>query len=248
MRYFILTVGLLLVASISFLGKRSDTFVRPPWQVFPDMDDQDKYLPQRTSNFFHDGRADRPVPAGVVHRGNEIEVKDVFSTEYEAERFEDDPQSIALYTGLDLDGKPYAGFPIEATDENFALGQAKYDLYCAVCHGITGDGSGPTKAFGLGNAASFHDPNRAIAPIGKPEGGIFTAITEGVSQGATGMVSFADRLSPKERWAVILHMRALQKARVALADVGNLPEDVKKEIEKIQNPSVANPASATTEN
>ena len=180
MRYFILTVGLLLVASISFLGKRSDTFVRPPWQVFPDMDDQDKYLPQRTSNFFHDGRADRPVPAGVVHRGNEIEVKDVFSTEYEAERFDDDPQSIALYTGLDLDGNPYAGFPIEATDENFALGQAKYDLYCAVCHGITGDGSGPTKAFGLGNAASFHDPNRAIAPISKPEGGIFTAITEGV--------------------------------------------------------------------
>ena len=51
MRYFLITVALLFVASISFLGKRSDTFSRPPWQVFPDMDDQEKYLPQRTSYF-----------------------------------------------------------------------------------------------------------------------------------------------------------------------------------------------------
>ena len=244
MRYFILTVGLLLLATFSFLGKRGDNFERPPWQVFPDMDDQEKYLPQRTSSFFADGRTDRPVPEGSVHRGNEIELKEVFSSEFSAQRFSDDPQSIALHTGLDVDGNPYVGFPIEASDEHFALGQAKYDMYCAVCHGLAGDGNGATKAFGLGNAASFHDPNRAVAPIGKPEGGIFKAITEGVSAGATGMVSFADRLTPTERWAVILHMRALQKTRVAAADVAQLPKTVQA---KIQNISSTKPSAPATD-
>ena len=214
MRYFLITVALLFVASISFLGKRSDTFSRPPWQVFPDMDDQEKYLPQRTSYFFEDGRTDRPVPEGVVHRGNEIHVKDVFSPDYVAERFGDDPKYIALYTGFDQNCDLYSGIPIEASDENFALGYAKYDLYCTVCHGKFGDGNGPAKAFGLGNAASFHDPNRQIAPLGKPEGGIFKVLVEGVAGGASGMVSFSDRLTPKERWAVILHMRALQVGRL----------------------------------
>jgi len=223
MRYFLITVALLFAASISFLGKRSDTFTRPPWQVFPDMDDQEKYLPQRTSYFFEDGRTDRPVPEGVVHRGNEIDVKDVFSPDYVAERFGDDPETIGLYTGLDTDGNLYSGIPLEATDENFSLGHSKYELYCSVCHGTFGDGNGPAKAFGLGNAASFHDPNRQIAPIGKPEGGIFKVLVEGVAGGASGMVSFADRLTPKERWAVILHMRALQKARVSTSEVDKLP-------------------------
>ena len=150
----------------------------------------------------------------MVHRGNEIHVKDVFSPDYVAERFGDDPKTIALYTGYDQNGELYSGIPIEASDENFALGHAKYDLYCAVCHGNFGDGNGPAKAFGLGNAASFHDPNRQIAPLGKPEGGIFKVLVEGVAGGASGMVSFADRLTPKERWAVILHMRALQVGRL----------------------------------
>ena len=165
------------------------------------MDDQEKYLPQRTSYFFRRWSFGQ---ACSRRRGSSWErdsCKRCILPDYVAERFGDDPKTIALYTGFDQNGDLYSGIPIEASDENFALGHAKYDLYCAVCHGKFGDGNGPAKAFGLGNAAaSFHDPNRQIAPMGKPAGGIFKVLVEGVAGGASGMVSFADRLTPKGGW------------------------------------------------
>ena len=232
MRYFLITVSILFAASISFLGNRSDNFSRPPWQVFPDMDDQDKYLPQRSSSFFEDGRADRPVPDGIVHRGIEIDIKNVFADDFSADQFGDDPKTIALNTGLDTDGNLYKGFPIGINEDNFTLGQEKYTLYCAVCHGVAGDGNGPTKAFNL-PAANFFDPARAVSAPGKPEGGIFKVLTEGVGGGATGMVAFNDRLSPNERWAVILYIRALQKSRVSAANLSSLPTDLANNLKNL---------------
>ena len=236
MRYFLITVSILFAASISFLGNRSDIFSRPPWQVFPDMDDQDKYLPQRTSSFFEDGRADRPVPAGIVHRGNEIDIRNVFADDFSAEQFGDDPKTIALNTGLDTTGKPYKGFPIDVNEDNLSLGHEKYALYCAVCHGVAGDGNGPTKAFNLA-AASFYEPARAVA-VGKPEGDIFKVLTEGVGGGATGMIAFNDRLTPKERWSVILYIRALQKSRVSAANLSSLPIDLANTLKNL-NPEAS---------
>ena len=237
MRYFLITVSILFAASISFLGNRSDNFSRPPWQVFPDMDDQDKYLPQRSSSFFEDGRADRPVPDGIVHRGIEIDIKNVFADDFSADQFGDDPKTIALNTGLDTDGNLYKGFPIGINEDNLTLGQEKYTLYCAVCHGVAGDGNGPTKAFNL-PAANFFDPARAVSAPGKPEGGIFKVLTEGVGGGVTGMVAFNDRLSPNERWAVILYIRALQKSRVSAANLSSLPTDLANNLKKL-NPEVS---------
>ncbi len=240
MRYFLITVSILFAASISFLGNRSDTFSRPPWQVFNDMDDQDKYLPQRTSSFFEDGRADRPVPTGIIHRGNELDIKNVFADDFSAEQFGDDPKTIALNTGLDTDGEPYKGFPIDVNEDNLTLGQEKYSLYCAVCHGVAGDGNGPTKAFNL-PAANFFDPARAVGAPGKPEGGIFKVLTEGVGGGATGMVAFNDRLSPNERWAVILYIRALQKTRIAATNLSSLSTALVDDLKKLNPEAAAKP-------
>ncbi len=235
MRYFLITLLILSFAAASFLGSRSDTFSKPPWQVFNDMDDQDKLLPQRSNSFFEDGRTDRPVPDGVVHRGQEIDIKKVFDAEYEDSRFSQDPNAIAINTGLDEEGKPYKGFPIEVNEANLALGQEKYELYCSVCHGLSGDGNGPTKAFGLGNTASFHDPNRQFAALGKPEGAIFNVVSKGFPPGGpwvTGMVPFDDRLSPFERWAVILHIRALQSMRTN--NISKLPQRLQTELKELK--------------
>jgi hypothetical protein len=186
------------------------------------MDDQDKYLPQRTSSFFEDGRADRPVPAGIIHRGNELDIKNVFADDFSAEQFGDDPKTIALNTGLDTAGKPYKGFPIDVNEDNLSLGQEKYTLYCAVCHGVAGDGNGPTKAF-------------------NPEGDIFKVITEGVGGGVTGMVAFNDRLSPNERWAVILYIRALQKTRIAATNLSSLSTALVDDLKKLNPEAAAKP-------
>ncbi len=236
MRYFLITVTLLFLSVIAFLGKRSDNFVRPPWQVFPDMDDMEKYHPQRNNTFHADGMNDRPVPENTVPRGNDIHLKETFSSDYNDDRFSDDPIKVALTTGMDANGELYKGFPIEVSEANLELGHQLYDRYCTVCHGAAGDGNGATKAFNYVTAANFHDPVRAFSGLGKPEGGIFKVLTEGYAGGASGMVSFADRLTPKERWAVTLYIRALQQMRVAQSDVPNLPQEVVKNITSLKVP------------
>ena len=241
MRYFLITVTLLFLSVIAFMGKRSDNFVRPPWQVFPDMDDMEKYLPQRSNTFHADGRTDRPMPEKTVVRGNDIHLKETFSADFSDDRFSDEPLKIALTSGMDANGEPYKGFPIEVNEENLELGNQLYDRYCTVCHGPTGDGNGPTKKFGLGNAANFHDPARATTGLDKPEGGIFKVLTEGFAAGATGMVSFADKLTPKERWAVTLYLRALQKMRVPKAEASNLPAEVIQNLPTLPSTAPANP-------
>jgi mono/diheme cytochrome c family protein len=60
--------------------------------------------------------------------------------------------------------------------------------------------------------ASYHDDRiRQMA-----EGEIFNTVTNGKNT----MMSYADKLSPDERWAVIAYVRALQRARTGtIADV-----------------------------
>jgi mono/diheme cytochrome c family protein len=236
MRYFLITVTLLFLSVIAFLGKRSDTFIRPPWQVFPDMDDMEKYHPQRNNTFHANGMNDRPVPANTVVRGNDINLKDTFSEDYSNVLYSDDPKTKAINTGLDANGELYRGFPIEVNEANLQLGHELYDRYCTICHGAAGDGIGVTYSFGYKTSANFHDPVRAFAGLGKPEGGIFKVLTEGYLGGATGMISFADRLTPEERWAVTLHVRALQHMRVAQDDVQKLPTEVIQNITSLQVP------------
>jgi mono/diheme cytochrome c family protein len=195
----------------------------------------EKYLPQRNNTFHADGRNDRPIPKNTVLRGNDIHLKETFTPDYSDDRFSDDPQVIALIKGINTEGNPYQGFPIDVNEENMALGKDLFNRYCTVCHGAYGDGNGATKAFKMGNVASLHDTVR-LSAYGKPEGSIFKVLTEGVAGGATGMVSFADRLSPKDRWAVILHIRVLQKMRVPQSEVQSLPVEVIQNITSLNSP------------
>ena len=73
MRYAYLTLAIFCVVLVTLLGFRGTSFTKPPRQVFPNaffpqMTIQSKYKPQASSQFFADGRADRPLPAGVVSR------------------------------------------------------------------------------------------------------------------------------------------------------------------------------------
>ena len=87
-----------------------------------------------------------------------------------------------------------------------AEGKEKYDIFCAVCHGAAGDGNGVTKPYGV-LAASYHDDRlRAVE-----DGHIFDVITNGKGL----MLPFNDRISPEERWAIVLYVRALQRSQNA---------------------------------
>ncbi len=197
---YLLTVFLVVLA-VSVLGLRGTKFTHPPMDVFPEwafpgMKRQSKYKPQATSAFFSDGRADRPLPAHVVSR--------------------DALPEDALATGKMPDGSWVRGFPpgIVVDAKLMAHGRERFEIYCRPCHGAVGDGYGITKPYGMGATPSYHDDRlRQMA-----EGEIFNTITHGKNT----MMPYGDKLLPEERWAVILYVRALQRAQTgSAADVAD---------------------------
>ncbi len=201
MRYAYLALLFVVVAAVSVLGFRGATFTKPPLEVFPDMDRQPKFKPQAPSKFFADGRADRPTPAGVVAYGRSYTKAD--------DKFlaADDH----FYRGQNADGSYARGFPKSVVVDAQLLdrGQQKYTIYCAPCHGALGDGNGITKQYGMGATPTYHDDRiRGLA-----DGEIFHVITAGKGN----MLSYADKLEPADRWAVVAYVRALQRAQTGTA-------------------------------
>ena len=196
MRNVYLVTAFLVVLVVSVLGFRGRISIRPPMDVFPEwafpgMKRQPKYEPQTSSPFFADGRVDRPIQARTVSR---------------------DPLRAAdALSGQSSDGSWIRGFPesIVVNAELMAHGQNRYSIYCLPCHGALGDGNGITKQYGMGITPTYHDDRlRQMA-----EGEIYNTITHGKNT----MLPYADKLLPEERWAVVLYVRALQRAQIGTA-------------------------------
>ena len=63
LRYFFLLCLMATLLVIGWAGLRGSTSTRPPFEIFPDMDNQAKVKYQAQSAFFADGRGERrPVP------------------------------------------------------------------------------------------------------------------------------------------------------------------------------------------
>ena len=200
MKYFYACFALAIIATISIFGFRGEKSAKPPFIIFPDMDNQSKFKPQGTSPFFADGRTDRlPVP-GTVARG--------FLQE-------DD------HTHFGKAGEEWVrGFPMAIDRSVLQHGQQMYEIYCAVCHGGTGDGNGVTKSRGMLVTPSFHiDRLRDM-----PEGEIYNTLTNG--KGLMGY--YRDKLSVSDRWAVIAYMRVLQRSQNG--SIEDVPPSARREL------------------
>jgi len=214
MRNVYLVTAFLVVLTVSVFGLRGTLFTRPPMDVFPEwafpaMRHQSKVKHQAASAFFADGRADRPLPPGVVPSS--------YGPAGQPLRNDD-----ALYSGKDATGAFVATIPASLTvDRQFlARGQQGYIIYCAPCHGALGDGNGITKQYGMGATPTYHDDRlRQIA-----DGDLYNTITNGKNN----MLSYADKLTPDERWAVVAYVRALQRAQAG--SVADVPEVNKAEL------------------
>lgn len=193
MRHLYLATLFACVLGVSILGFRGQTFTQPPIDIFPEwafpsMEHQPKLRPQGHSAFFADGRADRTPPARTVARGM---------------LREDDH----LYRGKDAAGAFTEGLPAGLTADLKFLerGRDRYQIYCAPCHGATGDGKGITSRYGMGATPTYHDDRLRTMPDGE----IYNTITNGKNT----MFSYADKLIPEDRWAVVAYVRALQRAQ-----------------------------------
>jgi mono/diheme cytochrome c family protein len=95
----------------------------------------------------------------------------------------------------------------EPPDVSAALlqrGQERYDIACSVCHGLTGAGDGIVVAHGFPRPRAFDDPRLLKASARE--------LVDAIGQGSGLMYSFADRVEPRDRWAIVAYIRALQLA------------------------------------
>ena len=83
-------------------------------------------------------------------------------------------------------------------------GQQRYQIYCTPCHGLAGDGDGIVVKRGFPQPAPF--AGAAVKNVSSRQ--IFAAIT----YGAGTMAAFAARIPPRDRWAIVAYVRALQLA------------------------------------
>jgi mono/diheme cytochrome c family protein len=85
-----------------------------------------------------------------------------------------------------------------------ARGRQRYDIYCAPCHGLTGDGGGFVVARGFPRPRPFSDPRLMKAGARQ--------MLDVIGNGRGAMYGFSDRVDPADRWAIIAYIRALQLA------------------------------------
>lgn len=202
MRIFLTIYVLVIAVTVSILGFRGSLTEKEPVEVFNDMDRQAKYKPQAENSFHSNGQNDRLPPKLTMSRGNALDVKNVFNPEFTAKSASEE----LVLSGKDANGEFSDIFPYSVDFELMQYGQESYNIFCMTCHGVAGDGNGVTKTYGI-LATSYHDDRLRDAP----DGYIYDVITNGKGL----MYGLKDRLSNKQRWAIVLYLRALQRSQSA---------------------------------
>jgi mono/diheme cytochrome c family protein len=102
-------------------------------------------------------------------------------------------------------GKLVTTSPVPITEQVLERGQEQYNVYCSPCHSRLGDGLGMVVQRGFP-----HPPDYAIKRLRQaPVGHFYDVITNGYGV----MYSYADRVQPRDRWAISAYIRVLQAAR-----------------------------------
>jgi len=179
----LINIGIAIFASATMVSCFNDK--KPNYQYFPNMYEPVSYETYGAYSVFPDEQEAMVPPDNTVLRGY---------TPYDYEN---------STAGLER-AKAELNSPYEVTEENLATGAQLYTLYCAVCHGDTGDGQGilvkREKFLGI---PSYADAGRNIVM-----GGIYHVQTYGLN----AMGSYASQVSEKERWQIAMHVMNLKAA------------------------------------
>ena len=166
-----------------------------------DMHDQPRHEPLEATTFFEDRRASRPPIEGTVARG-QLRTDD------------------HLYTGR-VHGKLVDAFPFSVTEDLMHRGRERFGVYCMPCHDATGSGNGIVMQRGFRPLPpSFHNETMRSKTVGH----YFDVITNGFG----AMYAQGDKVSPRDRWAIIAYIRALYLCRNATLE--DVPESPRAEL------------------
>jgi len=215
---FLIVFGLLTIVTVALLGFQGEHHQAPPIEFFGDMKRQSKVKFQKPSSFFSDGRAARPPVEGTIPMGYDIPGHPTQNSEVPRDDISSPLGEFSAGTDYINTGKMGdqwgTGMPLPVTPAFLERGQKVFAINCAVCHGAAGQGNGITSKYGLLGIANYHqDKYRQMA-----DGQMFNTITHGYNT----MMAYGDKVTVKDRWAIVAYIRALQKSQNArLEDVPN---------------------------
>ena len=230
LRGFFLIFALLGIAIVAFLGFRGQTSTGTPIEVFPDMVRQPKVRAQAPLGFFADGRGMRPPVAGTIPIGYDMpkpgEPAAPGTSPAPGGSFNHPDVAFSAGTDYMNTGKMGAnwgtGIPMPVTAEFMRRGEQRFNINCAICHGVNATGNGIVKQYGLATVVTLQDERiRTMS-----DGEIFNTITNGKNT----MLGYGGQVTVSDRWAIIAYLRALQRSQNATpADV---PPEARVELEK----------------
>ena len=176
-----------------------------------DMQDQPKAIAYRENSFYKDGNGSRPLVEGTVPRGYLRDNREFFfGKKLSAADLNQEQQANRAPTAHESNPFPndVDTIPMPMTKTDLDRGQERYNIYCSVCHGMTGYGDGivARRGFNKPSPASYHQERLQNAPFGH----FFDVMTNGWG----AMPSYASQVSVEDRWRIAAYVRALQLSQM----------------------------------
>lgn len=208
MRYFYLILLMLAVTVASLAGFRGSPTRRPPIEIFNDMARQPKSRSQTPS---------LPAPSNTIPAALPawMNTQSQGTNGFIVNSFEDVP----VNTGRQIGSTNWIeANPVPLSRPLLERGRERYRIFCAACHGDTGDGRGLAARYNMAGMANFHDKRL----IDMPDGQMFDSI----SNGKNLMGAYGSAISANDRWAIIGFIRVMERSQLALPE--DAPPDIRK--------------------
>ena len=186
----------------------------PRIHIVLDMANQPKLRPQDESLLFADHRAQRPRVPGTIARG-ELFLDSGYYNGFTDVTSDDGKTARTFVNEYPQQIQAILSDPVQA-QKFLATGQQKFNITCAMCHGVNGEGDGPinerAKSVGA-SATGWVQPSNMTDDIrrARPDGHLYNTINNGIRK----MGGYGTQLSVDERWAVVAYVRTLQLAHSA---------------------------------
>ncbi|HEV8589056.1 MAG TPA: cytochrome c [Pyrinomonadaceae bacterium] len=178
------------------------------------MQDQPKAIAYRENSFYKDGSGSRPLVEGTVPRGYLRENREFFfGKRLTAGDFNKEQQYQQSTQALPNNAaNPFPDdvetIPMPITKTDLDRGQERYNIYCSVCHGMTGYGDGivARRGFNKPSPASYHQERLQKAPVGH--------FFDVMSNGWGAMPNYSQQVSVEDRWRIAAYIRTLQLSQM----------------------------------
>ena len=178
----LIKISVLIVVIVSFVSCKKDSV--PNYQYMPNMYEPVGYEAYSESKAFANGVEAQVSPEGTIARGHSL---------FE---FENTTEGYTL-------AKETLKSPLDSTQVDLEKAKGLFDIYCAICHGVKGDGQGNlVKREKILGVPRYDDAARAIT-----EGSIYHTIY----YGKNAMGSYKNQLNQEERWQVVAYVLDLKE-------------------------------------